>query len=132
MRRAGGGTLPNLSGASVLIPAGRSGPAFMVFKNFRVLLTYNNAESYGIGIGHLSDRIIGGPAIRGQFPPDAFGLTLEDRKALQTGLKRAGFDAGTPDGVLGSKTEAAIRGYQTARGLPVTGEPSQTLVQALR
>ena len=103
----------------------------MVLPNFRVLLSYNNAENYAIGVGHLSDRIVGGASIQGEFPPDAFGLTLKDRKALQTGLNRAGFDAGTADGVFGAKTERAIRAYQRANGFPVTGQPSRGLLDRL-
>ncbi len=55
--------------ASILIPAGPTGPAFMVFPNFGVILRYNNATNYGIGVGHLSDRLRGGPPVRGTFPP---------------------------------------------------------------
>ena len=65
--------------ASILIPAGPTGPAFMVFPNFGVILRYNNAINYGIGVGHLSDRLRGGPPVRGTFPPDAQGLTLADQ-----------------------------------------------------
>ncbi len=131
VRTATGGALPDHGAGSILAPMGAAGPAFLVFSNFRVLLSYNNAENYAIGIGHLSDRIAGGGPIRGRFPPDAYGLTLEDRKALQRGLNRAGYDAGDADGVLGSKTEAAIRAYQRANGLAETGEPSRTLLDRL-
>lgn len=131
VRRADGGSLSALGAAGILIPQGRSGPAFAVTRNFGVLLTYNNAENYAIGVGHLSDRIAGGGPVRGRFPPDAYGLRLSDRKALQAGLNRAGFDAGEPDGVLGRKTEAAIRAYQRAQGLAETGKPSRELLQKL-
>ena len=55
----------------------------MVFPNFTVITRYNNAENYVIGIGHLSDRLTGGPPIRGGFPPDARGMTIADRRELQ-------------------------------------------------
>lgn len=131
VRRMDGGALPDHGAASILIPSGRGGPAFMVFANFGVLLSYNNAENYAIGVGHLSDRILGRPDIQEQFPPDEFGLTLENRKALQRGLNRAGFNAGDADGVLGSKTESAIRAWQASRGLAVTGRPSPAMLAAL-
>jgi membrane-bound lytic murein transglycosylase B len=51
---------------------------------------------------------------------------------LQTRLNAAGFDTGTPDGVFGTRTEAAIRGFQQARGLPVTGVASPELLAMLR
>ncbi|THH36171.1 lytic murein transglycosylase [Aliishimia ponticola] len=132
IRRADGGSMAALSSAGILIPQGRTGPAFAVTRNFGTLLTYNNSENYALGIGHLSDRIAGGGPIQGNFPPDAYGLTLSDRKALQRGLTRAGFDAGEADGVLGSKTETAIRAYQQANALPVTGKPSPALLARLR
>jgi lytic murein transglycosylase len=126
-----GRAVPDHGPASILVPDA-GGPAFMVFPNFGVILRYNNAESYAIGVGHLSDRIAGGPPIQASFGPDRYGLTLEDRKALQRGLTRAGFDAGTADGVLGPRTEAAITAYQQAEGLSVTGTPSRALLARLR
>ena len=50
------------------------------FRNFDVIKRYNNSDSYALGVGHLSDRIAGGGPLRGGFPPDANGLTIEDRQ----------------------------------------------------
>jgi membrane-bound lytic murein transglycosylase B len=118
--------------AAILIPAGPSGPAFAVYRNFDVILRYNNAENYAIGVGHLSDRIAGGGPLRASFPPDATGLTIDDRKELQRRLTAAGFDTGGADGVIGSRTTSAISAYQQRAGLPVTGQPSRTLLESLR
>ncbi|WP_028094787.1 lytic murein transglycosylase [Pseudodonghicola xiamenensis] len=131
VRPAAGGILPDHGSASVLAPAGLNAPAFLVYRNFQVILRYNNSEKYGLGIGHLSDRIAGGRRLRGTFPPDANGLTLADRKALQQRLTRAGFDTEGADGVIGDKTRAAIAGYQRRQGLGVTGEPSVALLRRL-
>jgi lytic murein transglycosylase len=129
--RADGRPLPAGS-AAILIPAGPSGPAFAVYRNFDVILRYNNAENYAIGVGHLSDRIAGGGPLRAGFPPDAAGLTIEDRKEIQRRLTAAGFDTGGADGVIGSRTTAAISAYQQRAGLPVTGQPSRELLLSLR
>ena len=131
LRSADGGPLPDHGPGSVLVPQ-RGGPAFLVFRNFGVILRYNNAESYAIGIGHLSDRLAGGGPIRSTFPPDAAGLSRADRQELQRLLTRAGFDTEGADGVIGARTRAAIEGYERAQGLPVTGEPSQALLARLR
>ncbi len=131
VRDINGNRVPDHGAASIIIPAGRSGPAFMTFRNFTALTRYNNSESYVIGVGHLSDRIAGGPTIQGRFPPDANGLTREDRKTIQRELTRRGFDTGGADGVIGSKSEAAIRAYERANGLPVTGQANRSLLAQL-
>lgn len=131
VRAAGGGRLPDHGAASVLLPEGKGGPAFLVYRNFSVILRYNNSENYAIAVGHLSDRLAGGGPLRATFGPDRYGLTIDDRKRLQARLTAAGYDTGGADGVLGKKTEAAIRAYQKANGMAVTGEPSQGLLRAL-
>ncbi|MBM2320166.1 MULTISPECIES: lytic murein transglycosylase [Alphaproteobacteria] len=108
------------------------GPRFATTANFRVIKRYNNSDAYAIGVGHLSDRIGGAGPLRMEFPPDANGLTKSDRITLQQRLTARGFDTQGADGVIGSNTESAIRAYQTSRGLPVTGTPSQALLQSLR
>ncbi|MBK0325898.1 lytic murein transglycosylase [Rhodobacteraceae bacterium F11138] len=108
------------------------GPKFAVYKNFSVIKRYNNSDSYAIGVGHLADRIAGGGPLKTPFGPDANGLTLADRKELQTRLTAAGFDTDGADGVIGSKSQAAISAYQRNAGLPVTGEPSLSLLNRLR
>jgi lytic murein transglycosylase len=108
------------------------GPRFAVTSNFRVIKRYNNSDAYAIGVGHLADRIGGAGPLRTGFPPDANGLTKDDRITLQARLTERGFDTQGLDGVIGSNTETAIRAYQGSRGLPVTGTPSQALLQSLR
>lgn len=132
VRQAGGGAVPDYGPASLVAPAGDAGPSFLLFRNFNVILRYNNAANYAFGVGHLSDRLRGGGPIRATFPPDASGLTKADRQAIQTRLTAAGYDTGGTDGVIGAKTRAAISAYQAAQGLPVTGEPSLDLLRALR
>ena len=132
VRDMDGRAVPDHGPASILIPMGLAGPAFMVFRNFTVITRYNNSENYVIGVGHLSDRLRGGPAIRGSFPPDARGLTMADRQEIQRRLTAAGFDTGGSDGVIGAKTEAAISAWQQANGLAVTGQPSVDLLARLR
>jgi lytic murein transglycosylase len=132
VRDMNGRAVPDYGAASILIPAGAGGPAFMIFRNFTVITRYNNAESYVIGIGHLSDRLAGGPPIQASFGPDRNGMTIADRQEMQRRLTAAGFDTGGADGVIGKKTEAAIGAFQASRGMAVTGQPSMDLLLALR
>jgi membrane-bound lytic murein transglycosylase B len=125
------GALGNHGGASLLLPAGSKGPAFLLYHNFNVILRYNNAENYALGIGYLSDRLNGAGPLRAAFGPDAQGMTLADRQELQRKLTAAGFDTQGTDGVIGAKTVAAISAFQQARGLAVTGQPSVELLRML-
>lgn len=132
VRAAEGGPLPDHGPGAVVLPQGAGGPAFILWRNFGVILRYNNALNYGIGVGHLSDRLRGGGPVRAAFPPDAQGLTLADRQDLQRRLTAAGFDTDGSDGVVGRKTETAIRAYEAAYGLPVTGMATAALLARLR
>lgn len=124
---ADGGRVP--AGGSIIAPKGVGGPAFLLTQNFNVILRYNNAESYAIGVGHLSDRLLGRAAVQADWGADTTGMTMADRQALQRALTAAGYDTGGTDGVIGARTRAAIAAYQAAAGLPVTGEPSLELLR---
>ncbi|MDZ7904865.1 MAG: lytic murein transglycosylase [Cypionkella sp.] len=128
----GGGRLRGSGPAQLLRPAGAGGPALLLYGNTRVILRYNNALSYAVGVGHLSDRLAGAGPLRAAFPPDSAGMTQDQRAELQRLLAAQGYDAGNPDGVIGKGTEAAIAAYQSANGLPVTGRPSLDLLARLR
>jgi len=132
VRRVDGSALPDHGPAALLRPEGMGGPAFLAFDNFRVITRYNNSTSYAIAVGYLADRIAGGPPLRTAFAPDAYGLTIDDRRALQRGLTRRGFETGGVDGVLGSGTREAIEAYQRSAGMPVTGAPSRALLAMVR
>jgi len=94
---------PGTPAGSTLTPQ-PGGPRFATTGNFRAIKRYNNSDSYAIGVGHLADRIAGGGPIRASFPPDKYGLTKDNRIALQKGLTRAGYDTGGADGILGPKS----------------------------
>lgn len=132
VRVAGGGYLPDHGLASVLLPGGAGGAAFLIFSNFQVIERYNTADAYIIGVGHLADRIVGGPAIRAGWPRDLRALTLPERIELQERLAKAGFDPGGVDGKIGPMTIAAVRGFQRSSGLVPDGYPSLDLLTRLR
>ena len=108
------------------------GPRFAVFNNFRAIKRYNHSDNYAIGVGHLSDRIAGGGPIQAKFGPDRYGMTIDDRKALQERLTARGFDTDGTDGVIGPNSRKAIAAYQQSVGLPETGDPSRELLQRLQ
>ena len=114
------------------MPAGANGPAFLLLPNFDVIKRYNNSDSYALAVGHLADRIIGGGNFATPWPSGDYALSKQQRAELQTLLGRAGFDVGTPDGVVGPKTRAAVVAYQTRAGLPADGHISGRLLDSLK
>ena len=130
--RAAGGALPDHGPATLILPSGAGGPAFLLFRNYKVFRAYNDSMKYALAVGHLSDRLAGGGPLRGNFGPDAQGLTLDERKEIQQRLTAAGFNTEGTDGVIGDKTTAAIRAWEAARRRPVTGLASKALLLALR
>lgn len=132
VRPARGGALPDLGEAAIHAPGGADGPAWILYHNFNVILRYNPSVNYGIGVGYMADRLAGGGPLTRSFGPDETGLTQAERREMQALLNRAGHDVGTPDGVVGRRTEAAIRAFQAARGMAVDGQPSPALLAVLR
>ena len=127
-----GAPVPNHGPASILLPAGGQGAAFMIFQNFAVIERYNAADAYVIGVGHLSDRIAGKPAIVSSWPREDRALTLSERKEMQQRLTSAGFSTQGVDGRIGPKTLSALRAFQRSQGLVPDGYASLTLLQKLR
>ncbi len=122
--------IANIEGA-IIVPAGHRGPAFVVYKNFNVIMGWNRSEFYAISVGHLADRIAGAAALQRQPPADAPRLRRSDIKAIQTKLNALGFDAGKPDGIAGSGTRNAISQYQVKNGMIGDGFLSREVVAAL-
>lgn len=127
-----GRAVPNYGAGSILLPAGGQGAAFMVFKNFSVIERYNAADAYVIGVGHLSDRIKGGPAIQADWPRGDRALTFAERKEMQRRLTGAGFSTQGVDGKIGPKTIEAVRSFQRSKGLDQDGYASLSLLERLR
>jgi len=114
--------------ASVILPAGHRGPAFLVLNNFNVLLKYNTAIPYALALALLSDRLKGSDGVHASWPADGVALNQLAAVALQQALTELGFSTGSADGVFGARTRQAIRAYQQSRGLPADGFPSSGLV----
>jgi len=127
-----GKPVPDHGRASILLPAGTSGAAFMIFDNFAVIEKYNKADAYVIGVGHLSDRIIGGPAIQTPWPRGYEPLTFDEKMELQRRLQDKGYAIEKIDGLIGPNSRSAIRAYQEAVGLNPDGYASKDILQHIK
>ena len=127
-----GNAVRDFGSASLFLPAGAGGAAFLTFKNFDVIKRYNPSDAYAMGVGHLADRIAGKGPIRSAWPADERSLTFAERQELQRRLTSRGFDTAGVDGRIGPRTVAALRDFQRASGLAPDGYASLSLLDRLR
>jgi membrane-bound lytic murein transglycosylase B len=120
-----------LGDVSIFAPAGLRGPVFLLTKNFRVLLRYNTAPAYALAVGHLSQRFFGAAPFNRAWPNADRPLLPDEIAELQRRLRKAGYDTGDIDGVLGRQTIAAVRDYQKDRGLAADGFATPGLLEVL-
>lgn len=132
VRHAAGGTLPVADfDAALIVPAGHTGPAFLVYQNFRIIMRWNNSQAYALSVGLLADRINGAAPLVHPPQGELQRISRAQIKSLQERLNALGFDAGKPDGIAGSGTRAAIRAFQASRGMIADGYHSAKVFQAL-
>lgn len=116
--------------ASLLLPMGRFGPAFLVYPNFQVYLQWNNSLVYSTTAAYLATRIAGAPPLHRGTPTPA--LSFAEVKTLQSMLARDGFDVGKIDGFLGLKSRQAVKAMQIKYGLPADSYPTAELLARMR
>lgn len=129
--RVNGSKLKGKTRAGLILPAGRRGPAFLVFRNFNALYSYNAALSYGLAISHLSDRLKGRKPFSKPWPTNDPGLSRAQRLELQKRLIKLGFYKGDADGRIGPITMAAIKKAELKYGMRATGRPGTKIFKAL-
>jgi membrane-bound lytic murein transglycosylase B len=133
VRRVGGQTFPRADdNATLLLPAGATGPAFLMLRNHYVIKRYNNATSYAIAVGHLADRLRGGGAFVQDWPREQRALSQAELRELQEYLARAGLYRGAIDGKIGPLSRAAIRAFQHQSGLVPDGHAGSSILDRLR
>ncbi len=118
--------------ASLLLPMGRNGPAFLAYPNFRVYLQWNQSLTYATTAAHLAARMAGAPSLGRGNGGSIDTLGYEQVKELQTLLKRRGFDVGDIDGKLGAGTRKAVKEMQIKFDLPADSYPTSELLNAMR
>lgn len=126
----GDGALPP-GEAAVLLPAGAQGPAWLAYRNFRVIKRYNNATSYALAVSLLAEEIAGDRTASDglSWPRGDRALSRAEQEEFQRRLTALGYDTGGADGIFGPKTRAAVRAYQRDQGLVPDGYVNETLLR---
>jgi lytic murein transglycosylase len=129
----GGPLPPTEQQASLLLPGGiNSGPALLVYRNFRKIMNWNNAVLYAVSVGHLADRIAGGGSFATIRLDEEKPMTRQQVEEMQYLLSQKGLDTGGVDGLVGTKTKEAIKRFQQQASLPADGYPTLALLDQLR
>ena len=115
--------------ASIIIPQGRFGPAFIAYPNFHVYFEWNQSFTYVLTAAYFANRLQGAPVLTPGTPEQ--GLSTPQMKALQTKLAARGYDVGKIDGILGAGTRAAVQDMQQKLGLPADAWPTPTLLSKI-
>lgn len=114
--------------AELVLPAGVSGPAFLVYPNFNVIMKWNLSENYALSVGLLANRIQGATGLKVSNINNSNLYKSTELQALQIKLNIMGYDVGKPDGIWGPKSRKAIRLYQLQHGLVGDGFPSREVL----
>ncbi len=131
LRRADGKPFPAAGNGILFFPSGAKGPAFIATENFAVLKEYNNSDAYAIAVGHLADRIQGGPPIKAKWPADDHPLSRDARIALQKKLSALGYRVNDFEAHIDFDLRDNIRAEQKRLGMQPDGNPTGLLLEKL-
>lgn len=131
--RADGRPLPPSGAASLYLPAGAAGPAFLITGNFEVIRQYNTSDAYALSVALLADRIDGRQVPIAAWPKRLAILSTADCKEMQKLLTERGFYRGTIDGRLGRASRNAVHAFQLNEGMqPADGFATKDVLERLR
>jgi hypothetical protein len=129
--RADGRTFPASGEGRLLIPAGLTGPIFLVTANFDVIKDYNSSTAYALAVALLGDAVAGRTGLVASWPTADRALSPAEVRNLQARLKKMGYDPGEVDGMVGDALRAAVRKYQERNGLPPDGYADVALLKRI-
>jgi membrane-bound lytic murein transglycosylase B len=133
VKRAGNAPLPNVDDpASITLPAGWRGPAFILYPNFKAVMNWNRSTLYALAVGILAQQIVGGPPVMQSAPADDEPLSHNTIVDIQSRLAKLGLYSDEADGLLGPKTRSAVRLFQKQVGVPADGHPTPDVVRRLQ
>ncbi len=133
VKRGGNKPLPTSDdNASIVLPAGWRGPAFILYPNFKAVMNWNRSTLYALAVSILAQQLAGGPPVMQTAPEDDQPLSHDTVVDMQTKLTKLGFYSEDTDGLLGPKTRSAVRLFQKQAGMPADGHPTNEVIARLQ
>lgn len=120
--------------AELYLPSGYKGPAYLLYPNFNVIMTWNLSKSYALSVGLLANKLVGANGLEFLKGEQALKnrFSYKEMKNLQSQLNTLGFETGKPDGIWGPKSRDAIRSFQLAHQLIADGYPNTALFSKIK
>jgi len=117
--------------AELVLPNGHQGHAFLVYKNFDVIMKWNLSKNYALSVGILADKLVGSEGVSSLKDAKPLAFSRTQLEKLQTKLNSLGFESGKPDGIWGPNSRKAIRKYQIKHQLIADGFPNKEVFEKL-
>jgi hypothetical protein len=131
VKSANGDAFPQ-GDATLFLPSGAAGPAFLLSANYWILKAYNNSDSYALSLSLLAQRIEGKPALRGRWPEAKIFLSRTQKAEIQRLLEILGLYPGPIDGRLGQASRDAVHDFQlSTKAAPADGYATPELLGLL-
>jgi membrane-bound lytic murein transglycosylase B len=120
--------------AELYLPSGHKGPAFLLYPNFNVIMTWNLSKSYALSVGLLANKLVGAKGLEflQKEPTKVKPYSVAQMKDLQSQLNALGFETGEPDGIWGPKSRDAIRSFQLQYQLIADGYPNKEVFSTIK
>ena len=118
--------------AELYLPSGHQGPAFLLYPNFNVIMTWNLSKSYALSVGILANKLVGAKGVELLTNKSVQTYSVAEMKDLQSQLNSLGFETGEPDGIWGPKSRQAIRSFQLQHQLIADGYPNREVFLAVK
>ena len=120
--------------AELYLPSGHKGPAFLLYPNFNVIMTWNLSKSYALSVGALANKLVGANGIEFlvKEKSNVQPYSVVAMKNLQSQLNSLGFETGEPDGIWGPKSRHAIRSFQLQHQLVADGYPNVEVFNTIK
>ncbi|WP_286232665.1 lytic murein transglycosylase [Thalassotalea sediminis] len=132
VKQANGHSLPKASiKAELVLPNGHKGHAFLVYRNFDIIMKWNLSKNYALSVGILADKLVGAPGVQTIKDPKPLSFSRNQMEKLQAKLNEIGFESGKPDGIWGPNSRKAIRAFQLKHALVADGFPNKEVFSAL-
>ncbi|MDO6427311.1 lytic murein transglycosylase [Thalassotalea sp. 1_MG-2023] len=118
--------------AELVLPNGYQGNAFLVYRNFDVIMKWNLSKNYALSVGILADKLVGSQGVQPIKDPKPLHFSRHQMEQLQATLNEMGFESGKPDGIWGPNSRKAIRAFQLKHSLVADGFPNPEVFSQLQ